>query len=361
MIKPIIFLSVAFICYTFLLTNKKRPHKFWNKQPVSRNTTPAKEGIISKTPIFNIDLPKDYSFLIEPLIFNSSSMLNLINFINNNFSDHYKYSKQFLYETLAYPNSTNIQLKHNDKIIGFIHAKPINATINKKTIEIKYVDFLCVHKKFRSKNLAALLISKLLSQCSREQVFIFKKETKSLPFNFINQTSYYYIDTTFLKTTKVNKDTVKFMDATDSKLVYDFITKNSKKYKIFQNFSYEQFVKIYEESKVKQILAEYDNQGNIVGIVIFVEVLFMDSSQPLKTIDIEQIFIDNKITPKIFDGLIEYAKKNGINIISLLDQGENKYFIDKYKMFPSLKLYFHMYNYHLLKPIENTYMGINFL
>ena len=82
MIKPIIFLSVAFICYTFLLTNKKRPHKFWNKQPVSRNTTPAKEGIISKTPIFNIDLPKDYSFLIEPLIFDSSSMLNLINFIN---------------------------------------------------------------------------------------------------------------------------------------------------------------------------------------------------------------------------------------------------------------------------------------
>ena len=237
MIKLIIFLSVIFICYTMFLTSKIKPHKFWDKQPVSRNNLITHEGVISKTPIFNIDLPKNYYFSKESLVLNSDSMLNLIKFINNNFSDHYKYSKQFLYETLAYPDSINVKLKHNDKIIGFIHAKPINLTINKKNIEIKYVDFLCVHKKFRGKNLAALLISKLLSECSRDQVFIFKKETKSLPFNFINQTSYYYIDTTFLKTVKVNNDTVKFMDATDSKSVYDFIIKNSKKYQIFQNLS----------------------------------------------------------------------------------------------------------------------------
>ena len=79
--------------------------------------------------------------------------------------------------------------------------------------------------------------------------------------------------------------------------------------------TYDEFVDNYAKSKVKQILVEYNDQNAIIGVIVFIQISFLKSSQPLKTIDVEQIFVRDVSNSQIIDGLIKYGRQNKINII----------------------------------------------
>ena len=301
----------------------KKTHAFWSKQPVSRDFI-NNEGLIGINPIFTINLTQNKFYeLINIKLQNEKAKL-IFQFINEHFSDNYNYSNQFLYESLLYLDNDikNICLYINNKLIGFIHAKPIIIYIEQKQIHVYYVDFLCIHKKYRGKNLAIFLIAKLINLCNEHQIFLFKKEIKSLPFNYINDTSYYYIDVSFLEQTIIHNK-IKFMEDSDIDDVYQFIISNQKQTQLYQFLTLAEFKKLYKKTS-KQILIEYNN-NTITCIIIYIEILFMQGLCPVKTYDIENIYINNHIRNyEIFDFLINDAKRNNIKTISLINQYHNK-------------------------------------
>ena len=156
-ITIIIFFALVLLIYINIKLNKK--HKFWDKQPVSRDTL-KKEGIISNNPKMKILL--DNKMYFKNLDINNDNEFKIIyNFINSNFSDNYNYTKNFLKETLNYLGKVfNIGLYNNNEIIGFIHAKPIRLFIKNNILNMYYVDYLCVKKYYRGKNIPKMLISK---------------------------------------------------------------------------------------------------------------------------------------------------------------------------------------------------------
>ena len=50
------------------------------------------------------------------------------------------------------------KINKENKLIGVITGKPINITLKKEKIKSYYVDFLCVDKSHREKNIAPQLI-----------------------------------------------------------------------------------------------------------------------------------------------------------------------------------------------------------
>lgn len=351
------YILISIIILIFITYKYNYKHLFWDKQPVSRNLC-NKEGIISKNPIFNIHLQKYMYFK-----YLNKLDTKIFDFINNHFTDYYQYSNEFLKNTLNYLDNLkiyNIALYEASKLIGFIHAKPIKLYINNIFIDIYYVDFLCVHKKYRKKNIASLLISKLINSCNSKQIFIFKKENKQLPFNYINKSSYYYLHINSVKNINKKIDNIKFSNLEDIEDIYCFINKIYKTKKIYNYLDIIQFKNLYINSN-KKILIEYDLCNKIIAIIIFIEIKFNYNHVIFKTYDIENIYINGIKNYKILDYLIIDCKNNNIDMISCLNQSYNKYFIDKYNMKKGMTIYFHMYNYHLNKKIDNFNLLFNVL
>jgi len=54
-----------------------------------------------------------------------------------------------------------VRVKSNKKLVGFITAIPATISVYKKEMKMVEINFLCVHKKLRSKRLAPLLIKEI--------------------------------------------------------------------------------------------------------------------------------------------------------------------------------------------------------
>merc|ERR1712187_1030668 len=59
----------------------------------------------------------------------------------------------------------------NHKLTGFITEVPANMHVNESTVKMVEINFLCVHKKLRSKRLAPVLIKEITRRVNKENVW----------------------------------------------------------------------------------------------------------------------------------------------------------------------------------------------
>lgn len=157
---------------------RRHTYRFWDTQPVPK----IDEKVTSCGPIES-EWPKvreeSYSlpqgFVWDTLnLTNQDQLRELTDFLNENYMEEEvednrprpHYSPQFLLWALCPPGwqscwHCGVRVDSNQKLVGFISAIP--ATIKTFDIELKMVEvnFLCVHKKLRSKRLAPVLIKEL--------------------------------------------------------------------------------------------------------------------------------------------------------------------------------------------------------
>lgn len=55
--------------------------------------------------------------------------------------------------------------------VGFISAVPAHVRVYDKPVRMSEVNFLCVHKKMRSKRVAPVLIREITRRCNIEGIF----------------------------------------------------------------------------------------------------------------------------------------------------------------------------------------------
>ena len=340
----VVYLLIIVVIVIFINRRTTR-HKFWDKQPVSRNG--IEEGIISNIP--------------EPLPVNDDSLsivkLNpkdkfvhrfLVEFLTEHYVKDCVYTSNYVswYLENLKPNNL-LALTHDNHRIGTIFAKPYTVNIKGDILPSHYVDFLSVHKYFRNRSYAPLLISHTAKESSDEKykTFIFKKEDKPLPFNYIAKCRYYVYDIP----RKVNNITSKYSltrtTSDDMEYLTDLYNRESPKYKCHPIFDSNELRYIFTSKNGAYESLIIKKDGVRKGVITYV--INMGSSTSSQLAEIALFLYDGTDYTGVMKSLIKHCHKNSFDMLLCVNNAKNYNFIDMMDFYPGMDVYFHMYNYHM--------------
>lgn len=164
-------------------------HKFWTTQPVPQlgEEAPSADGYIEPSkPREEVrqepyPLPKDFVWstidVNDPAQLREVYELLSANYVeDDDASFRFQYSAEFLKWALQPPGYhkewlVGVRVASNKKLVAFITGVPMTVRVRENTFKASEVNFLCVHKKLRSKRLAPVLIKEITRQCHLKGVF----------------------------------------------------------------------------------------------------------------------------------------------------------------------------------------------
>ncbi|KIK57706.1 hypothetical protein GYMLUDRAFT_75318 [Collybiopsis luxurians FD-317 M1] len=164
-------------------------HKFWSTQPVPQmgEGPPEVDGYIEPSkPLEEVrqepyPLPKDFEWTVID-VNDSGQLAEVYELLSLNYVEdddatfRFKYSAEFLRWALQVPGyhkewHIGVRVKSNKKLVGFISGVPMLLRVRKHTFMAAEVNYLCVHKKLRSKRLAPVLIKEVTRQVHLKGIF----------------------------------------------------------------------------------------------------------------------------------------------------------------------------------------------
>ncbi|KAI9749670.1 MAG: hypothetical protein M4579_006783 [Chaenotheca gracillima] len=157
-------------------------YKFWKTQPVPKFDEKPQ---IEEGPIKVIDpdkVPKEPSALIEGFewvtmdLTNNKELEEVYELLTFHYVEddeamfRFNYSVSFLNWALKSPGwkkdwHVGVRVKQSKKLVAFISGVPMRLRIREKTLSCSEINFLCIHKKLRSKRLAPVLIQEITRRC----------------------------------------------------------------------------------------------------------------------------------------------------------------------------------------------------
>lgn len=162
--------------------------KFWNTQPVPKldEKIHVNEHIEADKPLTEIraepyNLPDAFAWdtmnLNDPLV-----LTELYTLLNENYVEdddamfRFDYQPEFLRWALQPPGwrsdwHVGVRVQKSGLLVGFISAIPGTVQIYDKQEQIVEINFLCVHKKLRSKRVAPVLISEITRRVNLTGIF----------------------------------------------------------------------------------------------------------------------------------------------------------------------------------------------
>ena len=163
---------------------------FWKNQPVIPKKDTKPYDYIGNIPKYINS--KDYTvYSLTP-----EYIIDVLDFINNNYIDGYYFDLDYFQRKLKITNSYHFVLMHNITICGFIYSQPLGINNH----EGHYVDLMTVSHIHRGNGLANILISAITNFSGKSRFFIHKKDKEPLPFNYFYKTRHYSIDINTLYT-----------------------------------------------------------------------------------------------------------------------------------------------------------------
>ncbi|GLC41027.1 hypothetical protein PLESTB_000951000 [Pleodorina starrii] len=177
-------------------SGKNRPHidykqrakdkyAFWETQPVAQFTeggegeegpidAPKTVGDVRAEPY---NLPDSFEWCTCNLDEEAVAQ-EVYELLSNNYVEdddnmfRFKYSASFLKWCLLCPGHqlewlVGVRVKASRRLVGFISAIPAHVRVGEKTMAMVEINFLCVHKKLRSKRLAPLLIKEITRRVNK--------------------------------------------------------------------------------------------------------------------------------------------------------------------------------------------------
>lgn len=175
----------------FFGKNKKDTgdHKFWATQPVPHydDGEPEEEGYIEpskpreKVRQEPFPLPKDFEWSVLDIL-EPSQLKEVYELLSANYVEdeqaafRFQYSAEFLEWAFMPPGwkrewHIGVRVSSNKKLVAFISGVPIHIRVRKKDFRAAEINYLCVHKKLRSKRLTPVLIKEITRRCHLEGIF----------------------------------------------------------------------------------------------------------------------------------------------------------------------------------------------
>ncbi|GAB1285921.1 glycylpeptide N-tetradecanoyltransferase 2 isoform X2 [Apodemus sylvaticus] len=164
----------------------KRRYQFWDTQPVPKlNEVITSHGAIEpdKDNIRQEPYSLPQGFMWDTLDLSNAEVLKeLYTLLNENYVEdddnmfRFDYSPEFLLWALRPPGwllqwHCGVRVSSNKKLVGFISAIPANIRIYDSVKRMVEINFLCVHKKLRSKRVAPVLIREITRRVNLEGIF----------------------------------------------------------------------------------------------------------------------------------------------------------------------------------------------
>ena len=347
------------IFFIYQIYNIKQ-QTLWCKLPITKIWNFSNTGIIQ--PNINIKkfLKKDIKF--NWMFFNKEcDHINTITkFLNKHFYKDFNtiFSTNLVKYYLNMPNKqynflkydtkkSNIGLLDTKKLIGFINGRPISYIFNNTVFFGYYVDFLCIHSNYRKKNLAALLISKLISNCHSKKfnAHIFKKEQNPLSYfiKYLCKTNYYYLHLPIKKSNTYHP--IEVANKNDLIMIYELYKKFAKKFQFYQIFELSEFKYYY---LLNDNIQTYPIKVNniIIGVVSYC--VFFTSKKKCAEI----ILIIGNID-KYFSNILNLMKSNHIEIIYIPNIANNYFLIKKFSFRKGLKYYYYLFNVNFYPVLDS--------
>lgn len=166
----------------------EKKYVFWETQPVpklgeeiSNDINEPVEGDKEEIREEPFSLPS--GFIWDTLDLGNEKILKeLYLLLNENYVEdddnmfRFDYSPEFLLWALRPPGwkmtwHCGVRVASNKKLVGFISAVPAHIKIYDKDIHMVEINFLCVHKKLRSKRVAPVLIREITRRVNLEGIF----------------------------------------------------------------------------------------------------------------------------------------------------------------------------------------------
>ncbi|KAH3686688.1 hypothetical protein WICPIJ_002332 [Wickerhamomyces pijperi] len=167
---------------------KLEDYKFWKTQPVPNfNEQVSKEGPIENKTVK--DIPLEPYPLLD--LFEWADDLDLTrddhrdevfqllyeNYVEDADSTfRFKYTTEFLDWALKPPGykkewHVGVRVKATGRLIGFIAGTPCDLKVREQLVKSVEINFICVHKKLRSKRLAPILIKEVTRRVNLQGIF----------------------------------------------------------------------------------------------------------------------------------------------------------------------------------------------
>lgn len=157
-------------------------YKFWSTQPVARfDEQVTEEGAIESAtdviPDQPIPLLSEFEWVTMDLD-NAVELKEVYDLLSLNYveddqaSFRFDYSAAFLHWALQAPGfkkdwHIGVRVKASKRLVAFISGIPITLQARSSTLQASEINFLCVHKKLRSKRLAPTLIKEVTRRCHK--------------------------------------------------------------------------------------------------------------------------------------------------------------------------------------------------
>eukprot|EP00794_Sanderia_malayensis_P003442 gene3442-3937_t len=167
---------------------KEKRYEFWETQPVpgikDEITVPVNEAVEpDRTDVREIPYSLPTGFMWETLDIDDPSVLKeLYTLLNENYVEdddnmfRFDYSPEFLRWALKPPEwrkdwHCGVRVSSNRKLVGFISGIPATIKVYDHIQVMVEINFLCVHKKLRSKRMAPVLIKEITRRVHIEGIF----------------------------------------------------------------------------------------------------------------------------------------------------------------------------------------------
>lgn len=173
------------------MTQQLTRHKFWETQPVGQYKDIGKSGlpegpIEDPTPLSEVkqepyNLPAPYEWITCDM--DTDEMCSEVyNLLANNYVEddenmfRFNYSKEFLQWALRPPGyyrswHIGVRVKASKKLVAFISGVPARMRAKDNVVKMAEINFLCVHKKLRSKRLAPVMIKEVTRRVHLENIW----------------------------------------------------------------------------------------------------------------------------------------------------------------------------------------------
>lgn len=170
------------------LAGKDKKHNFWDTQPVPNlGESPTDFGPIEVKTVADVSttpytLPKSYEWstcnMNDPAVVDEVYDLLCENYVEDDDNMfRFDYSRAFLRWALqppGYIHDLHVGVRVNTgkkKLVGFITGIPAHMKVYDDDIKMVEINFLCVHKKLRSKRLAPVLIKEITRRVNLTNVW----------------------------------------------------------------------------------------------------------------------------------------------------------------------------------------------
>jgi len=166
-----------------------REHKFWRTQPVVQpGEAPGQaHGVLApNVPPEQVRaepyvLPHDFEW-VTVNVEDAMQLQEVYTLLTNNYVEddeatmRFDYSREFLQWALRHPGydsswHVGVRVVSTGKLVAFIAGIPQELRVRDTTLRATEINFLCVHKRLRSKRLAPVLIKEITRRCNLRGVF----------------------------------------------------------------------------------------------------------------------------------------------------------------------------------------------